>query len=126
MKKYKKPIVLINEDLAEGVYAASGSQCYAIDAYIAQSPTIGRGDYRIQLNAVHNADHTNDAQILTIKFNQSVKYVSSNGILVYGDDTNTLVVNFSYWQNEYDKVGLGELVVTSNEGLEIVNVKLAD
>lgn len=126
MRKYEKPIIIVNKDLAEGVYAASGSQCYTIDAYITQSPTIGRGDYRIQLNAVHNASHTNNEQTLTIKFNQSVKYVHSNGTLAYGDNTNTLIINFSYWQNEYDKVGLGELVVTSDEGLEIVNVKLAD
>lgn len=126
MRKYEKPVVMVCEELAEGVYASSGSQCYTVSAYITQTPTIGRGDYRIQLNAVHNADHTNDAQILTIKFNQNIQYVSSNGNLAYGDDTNTLVINFSYWQNEYDKVGLGELVVTSDEGLEIVNVKLAD
>lgn len=124
MKKYEKPIVVINEDLAEGVYAASG--CYTVNAYITQVPQIGRGDYRIQLNAIHDADHTNNSQVLTITFNQNVKYVSSNGTLGFGDDTNTLVINFGYFQNEYDNVGLGELVVTSDECLEIINVKLTD
>ena len=124
MKDYIKPVIVVNEDIAEGVYAASG--CYTINAYITQRPVLGRGDYRIQLNAIHNANHTNNSQTLTISFNQSVNYVSSNGILKYGDDTNTLVVDFSYWQNEYDNVGLGELVVTSDNNLEIINVRLTD
>ena len=110
--------------MAEGVYATSG--CYTVNAYITQVPQIGRGDYRIQLNAIHDADHTNNSQVLTITFNQNVKYVSSNGTLGFGDDTNTLVINFGYFQNEYDNVGLGELVVTSDECLEIINVKLTD
>lgn len=124
--KYEKPIVIINEELSEGVYTASGAGCYTVTAYITQIPQIGRGDYRIQLNAIHNAEHTNNAQTLTIRFNQSVKYVSSNGELGCGDNTNVLVLNFGYWQNGYDQIGLGELVVTADEGLEIVNVKLTD
>lgn len=124
--KYERPIVIINEELSEGVYAASGAGCYTVTAYITQIPQIGRGDYRIQLNAIHNAEHTNNAQTLTIRFNQSVKYVSSNGELGCGDNTNVLVLNFGYWQNGYDQIGLGELVVTADEGLEIVNVKLTD
>ena len=124
--KYEKPIVKINEELSEGVYAASGAGCYTVTAYITQIPQIGRGDYRIQLNAIHNAEHTNNAQTLTIRFNQSVKYVSSNGELGYGNNTNVLVINFGYWQNGYDNIGLGELVVTADEGLEIINVSLTD
>lgn len=122
--KYEKPIVKINDELAEGVYAASG--CYMVTAYITQTPQIGRGDYRIQLNAIHDADHTNNAQTLTIRFNQSVKYVSSNGELGYGNNTNVLVINFGYWQNGYDQIGLGELVVTADDGLEIAQVSLTD
>lgn len=124
--KYERPIVFVNEDLAEGVYAASGSQCYTVTAYITQSPVTGRGDYRIQMNAVHDADHTNNAQTLTIIFNQPVKHVSSNGNSYFGDNTNALTIHFSYWQNESDKIGLGELVVESDEGLEIMSARLKD
>ena len=56
--------------MAEGVYAASG--CYTASAYIHQTPENGRGDYRIQVNGKHNADHTKEAQVLTISFNQNV------------------------------------------------------
>lgn len=126
MKKYEKPVIKINEELSEGIYAASGTGCYTVNAYITQIPQIGRGDYRIQLNAIHNADHTNNSQTLTISFNQSVSYVSSNGELIYGNNTDTLMIEFSYWQNGLDNIGLGELVVVSEENLNIKNVRLTD
>ena len=64
MKKYEKPIVAIIENKSEGIYMASG--CYTTTATIHQRPEIGRGDYRIQINGIHNADHTKESQILTI------------------------------------------------------------
>lgn len=78
MKEYMKPVLLTSDELAEGVYLASGdgSGCYTTTAYIHQTPQTGRGDYRIQVNAVHNADHTKEAQQLNISFNQPVTYVS--------------------------------------------------
>lgn len=67
-----------------------------LKAFILHQAQIGRENYHIQLNAVYNADHTNNSQTLTIKFNQNVHYVSSNGELVYGDNTDTLIIEFSY------------------------------
>ena len=67
-KNYTKPIVTIDSGMAEGVSAASG--CYTASAYIHQTPENGRGDYRIQVNGKHNADHTKEAQVLTISFNR--------------------------------------------------------
>lgn len=124
--KYKKPVMEICSDYAEGIYAASGSNCYTTFAHIVQSPVVGRGDYRIQINAVHNANHTSETQKLIIQFNQNVSYVLSNGELINGNNTDTLIIKFSYWQNEYDNIGLGELIVVSDENLEIKNVKLTD
>ena len=71
MKEYMKPVLLTSDELAEGVYLASGdgNGCYTTTAYIHQTPQTGRGDYRIQVNAVHNADHTKEAQQLNISFN---------------------------------------------------------
>lgn len=39
MKKYEKPSIIIVEELAEGVYAASGSDCMSVKAYISQNPS---------------------------------------------------------------------------------------
>ena len=47
MVKYSKPMVIVDQGLAEGVYAASGAGCYKASADIHQKPDIGRGDYRI-------------------------------------------------------------------------------
>lgn len=128
MKTYEKPVVLANEELAEGVYAASGaggSDCYEVTAYIHQTPQTGRGDYRIQVNGKHNATgHHSTGQVLILYFNQSVDYVSSNGTLKSGDGTSELKIDYSYHNNEKDNIGLGDVVVTSEPGLAITGAVL--
>lgn len=125
MRKYVKPIAVVNSNLAEGVYAASG--CYTATAYIHQTPEGGgQGTYRIQVDGIHKADHTKEAQTLTITFNQSVKYESSQGKLTSAATGTTLVINYTYHQNLQDNIGLGDLVVTSGAGLEINDVRISD
>ena len=121
---YSKPMVTVDQGLAEGVYAASG--CYTASAYIHQEPETGRGDYRIQVNGKHNADHTKEAQVLTISFNQNVTYVSGGAGLISGNGTPTLQVNLSYHQNPTDNIGFGDLVVTADVGLKITGVSITD
>ena len=123
-KNYTKPIVTIDSGMAEGVYAASG--CYTASAYIHQTPENGRGDYRIQVNGKHNADHTRNAQVLTISFNKNVTYVSGGAGVIDGNGTPTLRVKLGYHQNPSDNIGLGDLVVTSDAGLAITGVSITD
>ncbi len=126
MKKYSKPVVSVDNGLAEGVYAASGAGCYDASAYIHQTPETGRGDYRIQVNGKHNADHTRESQTLTISFNQNVTYVSGGAGLISGNGTPTLEVKLGYHQNPNDNIGFGDLIVTSNAGLSITGVSITD
>lgn len=119
-------MVTVDQGLAEGVYAASGAGCYEASAYIHQKPETGRGDFRIQVNGKHNADHTREAQVLTISFNRNVTYVSGGAGLINGNGTPTLQVKLSYHQNPNDNIGLGDLVVTADEGLEITGVSITD
>ena len=126
MREYAKPIVTVDNGLAEGVYAASGAGCYTASAYIHQRPQTGRGDYRIQVDGQHKADHTREAQVLTISFNQNVTYVSGGAGLISGDGTPTLKIKYSYHQNPNDKIGLGDLVVTAEAGLAIIGVSITD
>lgn len=126
MKSYSKPVVMVDNGLAEGVYAASGAGCYTASANIHQKPETGRGDYRIQVNGVHAADHTKEAQTLTISFNQEVTYSSSNGTLASGATGTVLVINYTYHQNPSDNIGLGDLVVTSDAGLAVTGVQITD
>ena len=126
MKKYSKPVVSVDNGLAEGVYAASGAGCYDASAYIHQTPQTGRGDYRIQVNGKHNADHTKESQTLTISFNQNVTYVSGGAELISGNGTPTLTIKLIYHQNPTDSIGFGDLVVTSDAGLSITGVSITD
>ena len=123
-KSYEKPSVMQNGSFTEGVYMASG--CYTANAYIHQTPETGRGDYRIQVNGKHDTTHTVDKPTLTISFNQNVTYSSSQGSLVSGDGTNTLVINYGYHNNPTDNIGLGDLVVEAGDGLEITSVSITD
>lgn len=126
---YEKPIISVDTEMAEGVYAASGADsagCYDATAYIHQTPETGRGDYRIQVNGKHHADHTREVQVLTISFNQNVTYVSGGAGLISGNGTTTLKVRLSYHQNPNDNIGFGDLVVTSDAGLSITGVSITD
>ena len=128
MKEYMKPVLLTSDELAEGVYLASGdgSGCYTTTAYIHQTPQTGRGDYRIQVNGQHHANHTKEAQVLTISFNKDVTYVSGGAGLISGNGTTTLKIKLSYHQNPTDNIGFGDLVVTSDAGLAILSVSITD
>lgn len=123
---YQKPTLYKTEDLAEGVYAASGSGCYTTTARIHQRPETGRGDYRIQVDGRHHADHTRETQWLHISFNQPVNYSSSQGTLQSGDGTTTLVIEYHYHQNPTDNIGLGDLVVVSDPGLSVTGASITD
>lgn len=129
---YKKPVVLLNDDLAEGVFAASGSsyldpECYTVTHKNHQVPEAGRGDYRFQVDAVHKAadNHHSTEQILTIFFNQpNVQYVSSNGTLL-SCNGSSVVIKYNYHNNGTDNIGLGDIVVTADPGVAIIDMALS-
>lgn len=118
------------DDLAEGVYMASGSaensDCYSTTARIHQVPQTGRGDYRIQVDAQHRADHNSNKQQLVITFNMPVKFISSPGSLENGDGTTELRINLTYWNNANDHIGFGDLIVSADAGLAILNAAMID
>ena len=124
MKKYSKPTILVNDEYSEGVYAASG--CYTVTASIHQDNQTGRTDYRIQVNGKHDSDHTRDAQTLTVSFNMPVEYKTSSGTLQGASVGTTIVVKYNYHQNPTDNIGLGDLVVSAEQGLQITSISLTD
>lgn len=130
MKAYEKPVIVVNEEVAEGIYMASGavggSDCYTVTARIHQTPETGRGDYRIQVDGVHAAsdNHHSGKQVLTLYFNQPVTYKSSNGSLAGGDGTSNLSIAYEYHNNGSDNIGLGDVVVEANIGLAVMSARL--
>ena len=74
MKKYEKPVVMINEEVAEGVYAASG--CWHLDAKdITQFPCDGQIYYVVHLHFWHDDIAHKPNTYLTINFDQNVKMI---------------------------------------------------
>ena len=133
MKDYVKPIVVLNDEVAEGVYAGStgtetgeGDDCYTVGAYIHQTPETGRGDFRIQVDAVHAAGdgHHSGQQTLILYFNQPVVYKDSNGTLAGGDGSSALSIDYSYHNNGNDNIGLGDVIVESDAGLAVNHAQL--
>ena len=115
----------INE-LAEGIYMASGESCYAVTAKIHQKPETGRGDYRIKIEGKHIANHTKDTQVLHIYFNLPVEYKESSGRLLQGDGSNSLHIQYHYHQNPTDHLSLGDLAVRAEPGLSITKASITD
>lgn len=129
--KYERPILFLNDELAEGVYAASGAaggdDCYSVTARIHQGPETGRGDFRIQVDAVHAAGdgHHSGEQVLTLSFNQAVEYGSSNGRLRSGDNSAAVEIVYNYHNNGTENIGLGDVIVKSDAGLAITGAVLS-
>lgn len=120
MMNYERPMLVKTEQMSEGVYLASGVGCYTASASAHQAPELGRENYRIQVNGKHSADHTREAQTLIISFNLPVTYVSGGAGYISGNGTTTLTVALKYHQNTNDNIGLGDLIVTAGEGLEVL------
>lgn len=131
MKTYTKPTAeKVTFTYENQVVAASSSEgCYTVTGYIHQVPETGRGDYRLQINAQHHADHSCASQTLYVTFNQPVtyKYCNGNGATYLGGDgTNTLEIGLTYWNNPNDNIGIGDFVVESDEGLAFVSASMTD
>lgn len=129
MMNYEKPVVLANEDVAEGVYAASGagvggSNCYTVSAYITQTPETGNETYCIHMDAVHMAEHHSTQQVVDLSFNQSVDFQWCNAAncTCSGSGSSTLTLTFSYHANFTENHGLGDVYVSSGEGLAVTGV----
>lgn len=54
------------------------------------------------------------------------RYGSKKKKLISGDGTTTLKVKLAYHQNPNDKIGFGDLIVTSDAGLAITGVSITD
>lgn len=91
MKTYSKPVVTIDNGLAEGVYAASGCLVGYIDNEQYEG---GMGNkYRFRVNYTHQTtDHGNTAQTIVVKLSAPANVVDGNaqGFTVNGSGTDTL------------------------------------
>lgn len=118
MKQYAKPVVTVDNGLAEGVYAASGC---LVGRIADESYEGGMGNkYRFAVYYTHETkDHSNTAQIVVVRLNAPVKVVDGNAqnFLQSGNGTNTLTfVRNSSMNNSGADQGMFNVVVQPVSG----------
>lgn len=137
MKKYEKPSIIINEGLAEGVYAASGSDCMESSAYISQSRSQTReGAYVIYVQSNHKSGyyggdgHTASGITVTLYFNQPVScddndyYQGEAGtsfVVAGGNKTSTLTLRFTGDTANTGTKFWGQIYISSEPGLALTS-----
>ena len=91
MKQYSKPVVSVDNGLAEGVYAASGC---LVGRIADESHEGGMGNkYRFAVYYTHQTtEHSNKAQTVVVKLNAPVNVVDGDAqnFLQSGNGTDTL------------------------------------
>ena len=104
------------------------ANCWTATASISQRPQGDHGEYRIQMDVVHtNPELHNAGAIITLTFNQPVTVTNAGGgAWVSGSDTgSTVSIQFDMGTaNANESKGWGDLAVTSDAGLEIVDVSI--
>ena len=104
MRNYEKPVVLANNEMSEGVYAASGDTCWVLGEPRTEAGTKPES-ICFYIEAHHNTTegHGNEPITVTLVFNKAVSVVSCNsgtyelsGSVVKITSANGLVAN----QNE--------------------------
>ena len=118
MREYKKPVVTVDNELAEGVYAASGC---LVGRIADESYEGGMGNkYRFAVYYTHQTkDHSNTAQSVVVKLNAPVNVVdgSAQNFLQSGNGTNTLTfVRNSSMNNSGADQGMVNVVVQPVSG----------
>lgn len=71
MKKYEKPVVMINEELAEGVYAASGD-CWTVTPTSVQPWNGTAHVFEIKIVHQRNLQHISNSSTVVLTFNHPI------------------------------------------------------
>ena len=121
MSSYEKPVLVELDETVEGVYAASS--CYTVTARIHQQTN---NIYRIQVDAKHDATHSCSKQTLFLSFNMPVEYQGSSGTLRGSSAGTQIAIDYSYWNNPKDNIGLGDVTVSAEDGLVITGAWMTD
>ena len=136
MKNYERPIVMINEDLAEGVYAASG--CWTSWGDYHQTRSTGMEQFCFQVNGLHIDERHNGPFIIEVTFDQDVSIHKWENYTYLGAKDSLGKVHSFYidqftnqgYCNSGEGFGAGGLYVNCPDEtvktLNITNVKISD
>lgn len=92
MEKYVKPMVLANEELAEGVYAASGAtpECWTIDAVSVQDWSGSHHVFEIRCTHSTAVKHISGETTVTLTFSQPLTDAYSEFPATFSGNTVTI------------------------------------
>ncbi|MBR0430248.1 MAG: hypothetical protein IJK17_09235 [Lachnospiraceae bacterium] len=107
MKTYEKPVVIENEDLAEGVFAASGdsgssSDCWSVTAESVQDWSGSHNVYEVHATHSKGVEHITSNVVYTLTFpNATITDAYSEGPNTVSFTTNTVTVTRDLHANGY-------------------------
>lgn len=92
MKEYVSPIILANEDLSEGVYAASGNaDCWTVEAYSVQEYDGSHHVFEVRCVHSDTVEHISSASTVVLAFNYPITDARSEFESSVSGNTVTIV-----------------------------------
>ena len=90
---YKKPVILTNNDLAEGVYAASGSVSSGSSTYTLKQTNAWDGNKQYDITFTNNADHKLSCVTVEMKVRGTVTSIGGNVSGIVNGSTASITFN---------------------------------
>lgn len=126
---YKKPVILVNDDLAEGVYAASGAEstnCWTVDGKSVQDWNGSHNVFEIHSHHSTDVTHITTEVVYTITFSEPLSDAYSEFASSFSGSTVTVTrnlhangyhsgddVTFKVWAKAADEATTKGLSITS-------------
>ena len=125
MKAYERPIVLVNEELAEGVYAASGAEvstdCWTVDVTRDQEDAGGYSTYRVAATHSNSVTHISTKTVVTVVFDGAVTSAEYEGFDVSVSGNTVTLTRESHANGYYSGDNFNSLLKVWPKGLSVTS-----
>lgn len=91
------------------------SPCATLNASLIKNVSSGKASVNMNLKHDCKDGLPSDSQAVTLKFNENVTASSSNGVVLSGNGTNTLVVQYNYYLNPTGNMEFTDLEITCDD-----------
>ncbi len=130
MKNYESPVILDNEELAEGVYATGSGGSLISGVCFNHTLTCtykgNSGHNVITIVGSHRGTHQTDSQLLELTFDQLVTFekTKDGGVLEGTQTGNKICIRYNKHYTEDDAtVSFGEIWVNAGQGVILQSVR---
>ncbi len=127
MKAYERPIVLVNEELAEGVYAASGAatevstDCWTVNVNRDQEDAGGYSTYRVAATHSSSVTHISTKTVVTVVFDGTVTSAEYEGFDVSVSGNTVTLTRESHANAYYSGDNFNSLLKVWPKGLSVTS-----